>query len=88
MQTDMRELADVDRGLDDAIQQLHEQKALVAAIDCERTNHDVVLTLLSNVLRQLHRLEGHQNAVLQRLSKSLPLRRQKKLPRLLGPVFS
>ena len=69
MQAALRELADIDFRLADAILQLREQQELVGSIGCERTDHDVLLTLLSNVLRQFHRLEDHRNAVLEILSE-------------------
>jgi hypothetical protein len=66
MQTTGRELADIDRRLDDAIVQLREQQALVALIDCERDGHDVVLSLLSSVLEQFYSLQNHRKAILRR----------------------
>ncbi len=65
MQTIVRELADIDRRLDDAVVQLREQQALVALIDCEREGHGVLLSLLSSVLEQFYSLQSHRKAVLK-----------------------
>ena len=39
-------LADMDGKLNDAVQQLREPQTLLAMIDCERTDHNVLLRLL------------------------------------------
>jgi hypothetical protein len=70
--TVLRELADIDRRLDDAIVQLREQQAMVALIDCERENSGVLLTLLSSVLEQFYSLQNHRKAVLK-LDPSRPI---------------
>ena len=66
MQTIQRELADIDRRLDDAMVQLREQQAIVAMIDCERDGQGVVLSLLSSVLEQFYSLQNHRKAILKR----------------------
>jgi hypothetical protein len=66
MQTKLRELADIDRRLDDAIVQLREQQAMVALIDCEHETNSVLLSLLSSVLEQFYSLQNHRKAVLNR----------------------
>jgi hypothetical protein len=65
MQTVSRELADIDRRLDDAIVQLREQQAMVAMIDCEKEDQTVLLSLLSSVLEQFYSLQNHRKAVLR-----------------------
>ena len=65
MQTVLGELADIDRRLDDAIEQLREQQAMVAIIDCEREDQAVLLSLLSSVLEQFYSLQNHRKAVLK-----------------------
>jgi hypothetical protein len=65
MQTVQEELADIDRRLDDAIEQLRAQQALVAMIDCERSNHGALLSLLSSDLEQFYRLQTHRKAILR-----------------------
>jgi hypothetical protein len=67
--TVLRELADIDRRLDDAIVQLREQQAMVALIDCECENSAVLLTLLSSVLEQFYSLQNHRKAVLKHETK-------------------
>jgi hypothetical protein len=67
MQTALRELADIDRRLEDAIVQLREQQAMVAVIDCERDDQAVLLSLLSSVLEQFYNLQNHRKAVLRRV---------------------
>jgi hypothetical protein len=70
--TVLRELADIDRRLDDAIVQLREQQAMVALIDCESESSAVLLTLLSSVLEQFYSLQNHRKAVLK-LDPSRPV---------------
>lgn len=66
MSTESRELADIDRRLDDALVQLREQQAMVALIDSEHDNKGVLLSLLSSVLEQFYSLQKHRKAVLKR----------------------
>ena len=66
MQTKLRELADIDRRLDDAMVQLRQQQAMVALIDSEHDNKGVLLRLLSSVLEQFYSLQKHRKAVLKR----------------------
>ncbi len=66
MTTVLRELADIDRRLDDAIVQLRAQQAMVALIDSEHDDHGVLLSLLSSVLEQFYSLQKHRKAVLKR----------------------
>lgn len=66
MSTESRELADIDRRLDDARVQLREQQAMVALIDSEHDNKGVLLRLLSSVLEQFYSLQKHRKAVLKR----------------------
>jgi hypothetical protein len=60
MQTRMSQLADVQKRLDDAIDQLREQQNLVPDIDCPRS-HAALLMLLSNGLRVFCWLENQRN---------------------------
>jgi hypothetical protein len=73
MQTVLGELADIDRRLDDAIEQLREQQAMVAIIDCEREDQAVLLSLLSSVLEQFYSLQNHRKAAVLKLDASRPL---------------
>lgn len=73
MQTELGELADIDRRLDDAIVQLREQQAMVAIIDCEREDQAVLLSLLSSVLEQFYSLQNHRKAAVRKLDASRPL---------------
>lgn len=73
MQTVLSELADIDRRLDDAIEQLREQQAMVAIIDCEREDQAVLLSLLSSVLEQFYSLQNHRKAAVLKLDASRPL---------------
>ena len=73
MQTELGELADIDRRLDDAIVQLREQQAMVAIIDCEREDQAVLLSLLSSVLEQFYSLQNHRKAAVLKLDASRPL---------------
>ena len=66
MTTESRELADIDRRLDDAVVQLREQQAMVALIDSEHDKKGVLLSLLSSVLEQFYSLQKHRKAVLKR----------------------
>jgi hypothetical protein len=75
MTTESRELADIDRRLDDALVQLREQQAMVALIDSEHDNKGVLLSLLSSVLEQFYSLQKHRKAVLKS-DASRPLERQ------------
>lgn len=70
MQTELGELADIDRRLDDAIVQLREQQAMVAIIDCEREDQAVLLSLLSSVLEQFYSLQNHRKAAVLKLDAS------------------
>jgi hypothetical protein len=70
MQTVLGELADIDRRLDDAIEQLREQQAMVAIIDCEREDQAVLLSLLSSVLEQFYSLQNHRKAAVLKLDAS------------------
>jgi low affinity Fe/Cu permease len=72
MTTELRDLADIDRRLDDALVQLREQQAMVALIDSEHDNKGVLLRLLSSVLEQFYSLQKHRRAVLKR-DQSRPL---------------
>jgi hypothetical protein len=72
MTTEARELADIDRRLDDAMVQLREQQAMVALIDSEHDNKGVLLRLLSSVLEQFYSLQKHRKAVIKR-NPSRPL---------------
>jgi len=69
MQRKLRELADIDRRLDDAVVQLREQQAMVALIDSEHDNNGVLLSLLSSVLEQFYSLQNHRKAVLKQPEK-------------------
>ena len=73
MQTELGELADIDRRLDDAIVQLREQQAMVAIIDCEREDQVVLLSLLSSVLEQFYSLQNHRKAAVLKLDACRPL---------------
>ena len=64
-----RVLADIECRLEGATKELHEQQALLAEIDCERTDHLPLLSLLSNVLVQFQRLQSHRKIVLRSMSK-------------------
>ena len=66
MTTELRDLADIDRRLDDALVQLREQQAMVALIDSEHDNKGVLLRLLSSVLEQFYNLQKYRRAVLKR----------------------
>jgi hypothetical protein len=66
MTADLRELADIDRRLDDALVQLRQQQAMVALIDSEHDNKGVLLRLLSSVLEQFSSLQKFRRAVLKR----------------------
>jgi hypothetical protein len=66
MTTELRDLADIDRRLDDALVQLREQQAMVALIDSEHDNKGVLLRLLSSVLEQFYSLQKYRRAVLKR----------------------
>jgi len=74
MDRHFRQLADVNRRLSDAVTQLRAQQEIVPDIDCPRT-HNTLLTLLSNALRQIHRIEDQRNRVLKRIADYLPTRR-------------
>jgi hypothetical protein len=66
MTADLRELADIDRRLDDALVQLRQQQAMVALIDSEHDDKGVLLRLLSSVLEQFYSLQKLRRAVLKR----------------------
>lgn len=72
MPTVLKQLADIDRRLDDAIVQLREQQAMVAIIDCEQEDQAVLLSLLSSVLEQFYSLQNHRKALLK-LDPARPL---------------
>jgi len=72
MKTELRELVDIDRRLDDALVQLRQQQAMVALIDSEHDNKGVLPRLLSSVLEQFYSLQKHRRAVLKR-DQSRPL---------------
>jgi|BarGraNGADG00212_1021973.scaffolds.fasta_scaffold320372_1 hypothetical protein len=65
MHADLRDLADIDHRLAEAVTQLHQQQYLVAGMDCEGRDREVSLRLLSNMLRQFRALEVERGALIQ-----------------------
>lgn len=65
MHADLRDLADIDHRLAEAVTQLHQQQYLVAGMDCEGRPREVSLRLLSNMLRQFRALEVERGALIQ-----------------------
>jgi hypothetical protein len=68
MSDKLRELADIDGRLSDAVRQLREQHSLIAAINFKRANYDAFLALLSNALRQFSCLEKQRKRLLQKFA--------------------
>jgi hypothetical protein len=75
MQTDMSQLADINKRLEDAIHHLREQQALMPDIDCPR-RHQALLMLLSNGLRVYCWLKAQHRGLKERIGEYLPLQRK------------
>jgi hypothetical protein len=65
MHANLRDLADIDRRLAEAVTQLRAQQELVADMNCESHGREVSLRLLSNMLRQFRALVGERAVVVQ-----------------------
>jgi hypothetical protein len=65
MHADLRDLAEIDRGLAEAVTQLHEQQDLVAGMDYESCEREVSLRLLSIMLRQFRALEIERGVLIK-----------------------
>jgi len=58
---DLPDFADIDRRLAEAVAQLRQQQDLIAGMDCEGRDREVLLRLLSNMLRQFRALETERS---------------------------
>ncbi len=68
-----RELLDVERRLDSALSELREQRVLV--VRDELYDQHVMVTLLSNALRQFCWLEDQRNGLQEAIGEQMPLPR-------------
>lgn len=64
MHAALRDLADINRRLAEAMAHLRQQQDLIAGMDCESRDREVSLRLLSNMLRQFRALEVERGALI------------------------
>ena len=73
-----RELQDVEHRLDEALLELREQRVLV--VRDELYDQQVMVTLLSNALRQFCWLEDQRNGLQEAIGEQMPLPRSDLTP--------
>ncbi len=71
MLDNLRQLADMDDRLTDAVHQLREQHSLITEVNCKRANYQSFLALLSNALRQFGWLEKQRKELVKKLAPEL-----------------
>lgn len=74
MQSYIRELEQIQSGIQEAVLQLREQQALIYEID-HPSNHQALVCLLSNGLRMYCWLEDRQRGLAEKIGEFQPMRR-------------